>query len=178
MRTATIPRDPPTSAAWSRGLLLAMSCVLARIEPVDAPTGRILVPAAVTVRTLVGPFLQPPPQPRGNCFSIAPAAPWGVVRVAPRSQLWWVAPRGPLGGTGPFGRIEWKVCNMHAENFEAIVQRLGLRTVEVQPYDQGRCLITDPRIPRDWLLERPCPHCFRAAEVEDLLRRYPERFRR
>ena len=65
---------------------------------------------------------------------------------------------------------------MHAENFEGIVKRLGLWMVEVQPLGEDRCLITDPRIPREWLLDRPCPHCFRESEAEDLFRRYPERF--
>ena len=66
---------------------------------------------------------------------------------------------------------------MHAQNFTGIVERLGLWVVEVQPLGEGRCLITDSRIPREWLLDRPCPTCCRHPEANDFLWRYPERFR-
>jgi len=49
--------------------------------------------------------------------------------------------------------------------------------VEIQPLDDGGCLITDPRIPRGWLLERPCSQCVREPLGEELLARYPGRFR-
>jgi hypothetical protein len=38
-------------------------------------------------------------------------------------------------------------------------------------------LITDPRVPREWLLEVPCPTCYRGPERGALLRLYPEHFR-
>jgi hypothetical protein len=65
---------------------------------------------------------------------------------------------------------------MHAENFSEIVKQLRLQTIEVEALDDGLCLVTDPRIPRDWLLEKPCHMCVREPEAEDLLMRYPERF--
>jgi hypothetical protein len=126
--------------------------------------GRALVPATISEQTLVG-YNSIPPQPRGNCFSVSPT---------PLRIEWWIGLRDGGGGGLRGGR--WRVANMHAENFEGIVKRLGLRMVEVQPLGEGRCLITDSRIPRDWLLDRPCPHCFRKPVADDLLRRYPERF--
>jgi hypothetical protein len=126
-------------------------------------TDRVMVPATIRRKTIVFTYSDPP-RPRGDCFDVSPTPPerggWG----RPQDQL--------FGG----GNRLWQVCNMHAQNFAGIVERLGLRTVEVQRLGEGRCLITDPRIPRDWLLDRPCPTCFREPEAEDLLRRYPERF--
>jgi hypothetical protein len=179
MRTSAISRYFPTFATWSRRpllpiramcrvggrlfprvamvLALVMGCELVWIGLMAALTGRVRVAATIREQTLVL-FNSEPPQPRGNCFSVSPTVLWGGLWVGPRPRL-------------------WKVCNMHAENFSAIVQRLQLWKVEVQPLDEGRCLITDPRIPRDWLLDWPCPTCFRDPEAEDLLMRYPERFR-
>jgi hypothetical protein len=124
-------------------------------------TDRVMVPATIRMQTIVFTYSDPP-QSRGDCFDVSPTPP---------ERGGWGRPRDPL-----WGDPLWKVCNMHAQNFAGIVERLGLRTVEVQPLGEGRCLITDPRIPRDWLLDRPCPTCFREPEAEDLLRRYPERF--
>src|SRR4051812_30051763 len=50
------------------------------------------------------------------------------------------------------------VTHMHPENFEEVVRRLGLTTVEVEHI--GWCfLVGDRRIPRHWLRERPCEAC-------------------
>jgi hypothetical protein len=66
---------------------------------------------------------------------------------------------------------------MHAENFDVVVQQLSLRTVEIKPIDQGTCLITVSRIPREWLLERPCMQCLGKLRAEGLVKLYPEKFR-
>jgi hypothetical protein len=127
--------------------------------------GRALVPARICARTIVFSYSNPP-QPRGDCFSVAPT---------PLRSEWWVGLRDGWG-LGLRSWL-WRVANMHAQNFTGIVERLGLRMVEVQPLGEGRCLITDPRIPRDWLLDRPCTTCFSKLEAQDLVKRYPERFR-
>ena len=183
MTRSSIRRHFPTFAAWFRRLLLliramcrvavwlsprvamvlvlVMGCQLVWIVLIPGRTDRVMVPAMITRQTLVG-FdsirSKPPPRLRGNCFSVSPKARWSGPLVGSRSTL-------------------WQVCNMHAENFSEIVQRLNLQAVEIQLLDEGRCVITDPRISRDWLLEKPCPTCFREPVGEDLLMRYPERFR-
>jgi hypothetical protein len=47
---------------------------------------------------------------------------------------------------------------MHAENFEEVVKRLGLRSVEVVHLG-GQFLVVDPRIARRWLRQTPCRQC-------------------
>jgi hypothetical protein len=190
MTRSAIPGHFPTFAAWFRKLLLliralllliramcrvgvwlsprvalvlvlVMGCQLVWIVLTPGRTDRVMVLPTITRQTLVG-FdsirSKPPPRLRGNCFSVSPKARWGGSLVGSRST-------------------PWQVCNMHAENFSEIVQRLKLQAVEVQLLDEGRCIITDPRISRDWLLEKPCPTCFRESACEDILMRYPERFR-
>jgi hypothetical protein len=139
-------------------LVLVMSCELVWILAIPESTAGLKVPALVRGQTLLG-FMHrtPPPWPRGNCFSVSSVARW----------------LGPARGTR---RIGGRVGNMHAENFSEIVKQLRLQTIEVEALDDGRCLVTDPRIPRNWLLEKPCPICLREPEAEDLLMRYPERF--
>ena len=48
----------------------------------------------------------------------------------------------------------YHVANMHFENFEEVVRRLGLKMVEVE-HIGGCFLVVDPRVPRRWLRERP-----------------------
>jgi hypothetical protein len=74
------------------------------------------------------------------------------------------------------GLRAWKVANMHAANFEEIVRRLELRTVEVQPLDGSSCLITDARIPRGWLREKPCRICFGGPVGGEILRQHAKHF--
>jgi hypothetical protein len=142
-----------------RGLVVAMAGHLVWILLTPGLTDRVRVPATIRIRLQTLVFSDSdPPQPRGDCFYVAPTPLW---------RGWWIAPRDGL----------WQVANLHAQNFAGIVRRLGLPTVEMQPLAGGRCLITDPRIPRDWLLDRPCRSCFREPEAADLVRRYPEHFR-
>jgi hypothetical protein len=118
-----------------------------------------MVPAVRGRTTQVGFFYRtPPPWPRGNCFGVTTKARW----------------LGPARGTGA---SEWNVANMHAENFSVIAARLSLRTVEIQPIGGGSCLITDPRVPREWLLEEPCRSCYRGPAREEIRKRYSQYFR-
>jgi hypothetical protein len=99
---------------------------------------RLFVPAVVGMRTLVAPLHRaPPPWPTGNCFELPPRA---RDRRVPPSGL--------------------HVINMHAENFEEVVKRLGLTSVEVEVLG-GQFLVVDPRIARRWLRETPCSSCSR-----------------
>jgi hypothetical protein len=140
-------------------VVMIMTCVLAWIVVAPDDAGRVRVPATIEQQTLVGfSHRGPAPWPRGNCFTIAPRARW----------TW---PPGARRNPG------WRVCNMHAENFSEVVKRLGLQTVEVLPLEGSCSLITDQRIPREWLLEKPCSHCFRGPVGEELRARYPDRFR-
>jgi hypothetical protein len=69
------------------------------------------------------------------------------------------------------------VANMHLENFARAVRDLGLETVAVRRVGDGRCLVTDPRIPRDWLLAEPCPTCTPPEVRRELTEAYPQWFR-
>jgi hypothetical protein len=117
------------------------------------------VPARAGWRTCVS-FASPPPWPRpgpppwrgGNCFSLAPVS-------------------GPPDGPGLF------VVNMHVENFERVVRDLGLETVRVHRIEGNRCLVTDPRIPRSWLLTEPCTTCLPPHVARELTETHPEWFR-
>lgn len=88
----------------------------------------------------------------------------------------------------------WRVVNLHAENLTEIARRLGIDEIEVQILhrrqpaeyqetgrparriiaDNGYALITDRRIPREWLVVEPkCEH-----EIGRQLRaQLPEAFR-
>jgi hypothetical protein len=139
-------------------LLLVMCCEMVWILALREPTGRFIVSAANTGQTLVRFFYKtPPPWPRGNCFEVS-------------SKPRWV---GPVGG---FQTTSWRVCNMHAENFSAVVPRLKPQEVQIQRVDGGRCLIIDPRIPREYLLNEPSPACTQVPESQAFLRQYPEHF--
>jgi hypothetical protein len=102
---------------------------------------RVMVPAMATSQTQVGLIRKlGPPWPTGNCFTVSTRPLMGGRLSGPR--------------TG-----ELSVCNMNAENFQSIVGQLGLRTVEIELIDEYHCLISDPKIPRVWLLESPCQVC-------------------
>jgi hypothetical protein len=48
--------------------------------------------------------------------------------------------------------------------------------VEIQPLEGSCCMVTDSRIPRQWLLQKPCPMCFRDPVGTNLVRGHPESF--
>jgi hypothetical protein len=99
---------------------------------------RLFVPAVVGMRTAVGHSHEtPPPWPRGNCFKLS---------------------TGARGRPDPTRGLH--VINMHAENFEEVVKRLGLTSVEVE-HVGGQFFVVDPRIARRWLREGPCSTCSR-----------------
>ena len=96
----------------------------------------------------------PPPWPAGNCFQLSP------LPLSP-----WAGRRDAQG---------YHVANMHYENFEAIARRLGLKAVEVE--HRGGCfLVVDSRIPRGWLLQRPCSTC--TPVPDGLLAKHADKFR-
>ena len=96
--------------------------------------------------------LGPPPWPKGNCFDLS----------TDRRRL--DAPA-------------YRVVNIHAENFARVVETLQLDTVEVMLLDGKLCLVTDARIPREWLLEAPCRGCMPTDFCERLREAHPDRFR-
>ncbi len=68
---------------------------------------------------------------------------------------------------------------MHAANFGHIVRELRIDTIEVERVGKQHCLIVDARIPRQWLLEVPCPSCTPDSLRKDLgSPRYAARFRK
>jgi hypothetical protein len=90
----------------------------------------------------------------------------------------------------------WRVFNIHAQNFYEITKRLGLTSVQaevihkglrrqttisnpgqetVQMVDEGDCIITDPRITKDWLRSSPCV-CYSKSDWGKYLAIYPEKF--
>ncbi len=92
--------------------------------------------------------------------------------------------------------VRWRIFNIHAENFGEITRHLGLASVEaevhhkrlmrqtvttgqgppiVQMVDEGDCIITDARIPKDWLRSSPCV-CYSKSDWRKYLAIYPEKF--
>lgn len=98
---------------------------------------------------------RPPPWPAGNCFRLAPV------------------PRPRRAGQKEVPTHH--VANMHWENFQQIVKRLGLERVLVE-YDGQDFLVVDPRIPRDWLREEPCGSCVSAPKRNALVTEHPDKF--
>ncbi len=125
-------------------------------DPIIPEGARLYIPPIRGTTTLVGYISKrPTPWPRGNCFEMSP----------------WPRKPGVILGK------ERHVLNMHAENFEEIVKKLGLKTVEVQNVG-GFFLVVDPRIPREWFKESPCRHCVRAGVADTVLTRHRDKFRR
>jgi hypothetical protein len=86
----------------------------------------------------------PPPWPQGNCGSLC--------MLSPEERERW--PRLAAGRAYQALRV-----NLHAENFDAIVEKLKLTSVEVEYVGYGCCFVVDPRIPREWLRTGPCTTC-------------------
>ena len=106
------------------------------------------------MRTAVGyDHRAPAPWTKGNCLTFE----------ADASEL-----QGRPAGKADV--VRWRVCNMHAENFDRITKRLGMTSVEAevihgelltqtrteaqgrqtaQIVDEGDCIITDARIPTE-----------------------------
>ena len=61
---------------------------------------------------------------------------------------------------------------------EAITRIRGLKSVRVEPVGRGLVRIVDDRIPRNWLLENPCPVCYGGERGAELRRRFPGSFSR
>jgi hypothetical protein len=124
-----------------------------RLPPRKPDTLR--VPAVVAGKTMVAYEPKtPPPWPAGNCFSLALV---------------------PVREVKDFKAL-LRVVNMTAENFERVVGDKGIESVQVLRVSPRDCLITDPRIPREWLRETPCAACFGRDYAAELKRRYPDLF--
>ena len=127
-------------------------------EPIPTLTAgmRLEVPARPQMVTAVG-FNRdsPPPWRTGNCFDLSP------VPLSRRTE------KNLCPG--------YHVANMHRENFQEIVKRLGLKRVLVE-FDGQVFLVVDSRIPRDWLREQPCLHCISAPMRDALVTKHPDRF--
>lgn len=100
----------------------------------------------------------------------------------------------PASAEGLEEQATWRVVNLHAENLTEITRRLGLDELEVQILhlrqpaeyqepgrpgrkiiaDNGYALITDRRIPREWLVVEP--KCDRDIGRQ-LRSQFPEAFR-
>jgi hypothetical protein len=150
-----------TRGALVAGALLCLIAAGARLLLPDPPPPpliegeRLRVPAQAISVTQVGYFHKtPPPWKVGNCF--------GLSHV-------------PIEA-GQFGVRGQHVANMHFENFEEAVKRLGLKAVDVQ-YIGGYFFVVDPRIPRQWLLEQPCSSCTRSPGGESILAKHADKFR-
>jgi hypothetical protein len=153
-----IPRWRSTLRGWLIAVaLLGVIAALTRSLLPEPPAprlsegARLFVPAVVGMRTAVARLHKaPPPWPTGNCFELP-------TRAQDR--------RGPPQGL--------HVIDMHAENFEEVVKRLGLTSVEVEILG-GQFLVVDPRIARRWLRETPCSTCSGIGEA--IPPKYADRF--
>jgi hypothetical protein len=145
-------------------------------------TERVTLPLAKGkwCQTLVGYFHSTPaPWPQGNCLTFEVNATELEGRSAGMADV-----------------VRWRVFNMHAENFHEITKRLGLTAVEaevvhkkivrqtaitgqgpaaVQTVDEGDCIITDARIPKEWLRSSPCV-CYSKTDWKEYLASYPDQF--
>jgi len=170
MKHGSIQRVKP-ALVWAVSLGFLLLLVWATIRPSRATTQRAqdpappnikMVPAVYGMTTVVGYFHKtPPPWPKGNCFELSP------LTIEERTR------RRVAGAPAE----SWFVLNMHTENFEAFVERSGITTVKVERVGKRSCLIVDPRVPNDWLLESPCTTCT-PKDALDELKGHAHRFRR
>ena len=117
------------------------------------PPDELVVPARVGEATLVGYRHDgPPPWPAGNCFALAP---------------------DPGRPDGP----RLRVANMHAEGLPGWPGTWGWGRSGSAGWGMPTALVIDPRVPRDWLLAEPCPHCTPPALRRELAAAHPDRFR-
>jgi hypothetical protein len=65
---------------------------------------------------------------------------------------------------------------MHAENFQEAVKQFRLETVEILPVGNRNCVIVDERIPKQWLLKKPCSHCTPESLRQELEQSHADRF--
>ena len=129
----------------------------------------------------------PAPWTKGNCLRF-----WAnASELDGLSEL-----DGVRVGVGTAEVVRWRVFNIHAENFDEITKRLGMTSVEAeivhkrlpthtivdaqgrqtaQVVDEGDCIITDARIPREWFRSTPCG-CYSGRDWQEYLTTYPDKF--
>ena len=91
----------------------------------------------------------------------------GYVHVGP--------PPWPRGNC--FSLANYQDANMHEENFEEAVKKFQLETVKILPVGDTRwVVIVDERIPKEWLLEKPCSHCTPESLRRELEKNHAGRF--
>lgn len=113
--------------------------------------------ALSTMQTLVGyRRTNQPPWPNGNCLTLS-------TKTNATSGL-------PPG--------EWRLVNLHAENFHELVKRQRLKSIELGLLSHHRCFVLDVRVSHDWLLIRPCSACWSLERRLAMKIQYPELFRR
>jgi hypothetical protein len=69
---------------------------------------------------------------------------------------------------------EWKLANMHAENYFEIIKLRNFQTLEFGLMPDHRCFVVDPRVPREWFLDQPSGEL---AQRLSLRTRFPNLFR-
>lgn len=156
-------------------VLLALAALAGWLLLVFSGSRRVM--ARLSSMTMVGhQHAARPPWPDGNCFRAMRASWWSTLRSQFYETGWG---RQVLSRSGIFpGRSsEWRVVNMHAENFRAISQRLNLKSVEIEILDDQFSLVVDRRIPREWMLLTAKSCCVPIALRQQLRRERPEYFR-
>ena len=113
------------------------------------------LPALSGITTAIGfHYTNPPPWPSGNYLVLSS-------KTNADSGL-------PPG--------EWRLANMHAENYHEIIKRRDFQTLEFGLMPDHRCFVVDSRVPREWFLTEPSG--FDVAERLSLRTRFANFFRK
>lgn len=135
------------------GLVAVAGLAAGAVWWASRPRTTLLAARPLKTTALGFKYNTPPPWPRGNRLSL-------TADPHPASSAEW-----------------WLILNMHAENFGELSGRLGWETVEVLPVGPRRCLIVDPRVPSEWLLDGPLDVGLTPNPQDELVTKYPQHFR-
>ncbi len=197
MGTALVSRDMRTKLVWT-GLLLGVfggsSCDSESAHPSATPGAAaaravaVVAPEPLDLERQLISLSKTPGSVTAMNFYRTTSPPWekGNTRAI-RVVL-------PAVKGGVEEHANWRIVNIHAENLTEITRRLGIDLIEVQILhrrqaaeiqetgrlarkiiaDNGYALITDRRIPNEWLLVEP--RCKREIGRQ-LQEQYPDAFR-